>query len=270
MGRPLVRVLQEEGLDVHGWNRTQLAPELTAGVELRASLGEAAEADVLVLFLYDSAAVADVLGGLEPHLRAGQLVIDMTTAWPEDSVARAARLAAAGVGWVDAPVSGGPGAIESQSLAIMAGGSDEDIARARAILERAGRVTHVGGPGAGHLVKLVNQTVVPLYIEAIAEALALAERCGLDLGLVRQALEGGSADSRVFQIQGARMVAHDYTPAARAAVMLKDLRMIARLAETVGLELPAVGTTIGLYEELEARGEADLDASALHKLRLEA
>jgi 3-hydroxyisobutyrate dehydrogenase-like beta-hydroxyacid dehydrogenase len=74
----------------------------------------------------------------------------------------------------------------------------------------------VGGPGAGHTVKLVNQVVVSLAIEAVAEALALAERCGLDLELVRDALTGGSADSRVLQVQGSRMIAHDYTPAAKA------------------------------------------------------
>lgn len=264
MGRPLARAL-----GARGWNRSGLAAAETHGIELCDTLASAAAADVVLLMLYDSAAVGEVLAGLEPHLGPGQLVVDMGTSRPADSVARAARLAARGVGWVDAPVSGGPAGVEQRSLAIMAGGTPGDVDRARPTLARVGRVTHVGGPGAGHMVKLVNQTIVPLYVEAVAEGLALAERCGLDLQLVRTALAGGSADSRVFQVQGARMARHDYTPGARASVMLKDLRMISELAASVGIELPHVSSTLALYEQLERRGEGALDVSALHRLRLQ-
>jgi 3-hydroxyisobutyrate dehydrogenase-like beta-hydroxyacid dehydrogenase len=238
MGRPLARALAASGYDVGGWNRSSLSAELTEGIRLAANLAEAAQADVLLLTLYASGSVGSVLGSLEPHLHPGQIVVDMGTSKPSDSVERATRLSERGVGWVDAPVSGGPEAIGERRLAIMAGGSAEDLARARPILAEVGRVVHVGGPGAGHTVKLINQIIVPLTIEAVAEALALAERCGLDLKLVREALSGGSADSRILQIQGGRMIDHAYTPGARATIMLKDLRLISELADSLGIELP--------------------------------
>jgi 2-hydroxy-3-oxopropionate reductase len=268
MGRPLARTLAASGYAVGGWNRSPLAAELTDGIELVGGLASACEADVLLLFLYDTDAVGAVLAEVEPHLRPGQLVVDLGTSRPSDSIERARRLTARGIAWVDAPVSGGPEGLEQRRLAIMAGGSETDVERARPILETVGRVVHVGGPGAGHQVKLVNQVIVPLTIEAVAEALALAERCGLELEVVREALQGGSADSRILQVQGGRMIARDYTPGARATVMRKDLRLIAELAEEAALDLPHVRSTLARYEELEVRGGGDLDASALHQLVL--
>ena len=269
MGRPLARELAASGHDVRGWNRSQLAPELVSGITVVPDLEEAAAAETLVLMLLDSGAVGEVLAGLEPHLRAGQLLVDMGTSRPADSVERAVRLAERGIGWVDAPVSGGPPAIVERRLAIMAGGRDDDVRRAERLLSPLGRVVHVGGPGAGHAVKLVNQVVVPLTIEAVAEALALAERCGLDLEVVRDALRGGSADSRILEVHASRMIAHDYTPAAHATIMLKDLRLVEEVAASVGLDLPHVESTRGRYEELVARGEGELDSTALHKLLLD-
>jgi 3-hydroxyisobutyrate dehydrogenase-like beta-hydroxyacid dehydrogenase len=269
MGRPLARELAALGNDVRGWNRSPLPVELVEGIPLAAELAEAADADVLVLMLLDSDAVGEVLAALGPHLRAGQLVVDMGTSRPADSVERAARLEALGVGWVDAPVSGGPPAIPERRLAIMAGGSEEDVRRAESLLAPLGRVVHVGGPGAGHAVKLVNQVIVPLTIEAVAEGLALAERSGLDLEVVRDALRGGSAASRILDVHASRMIAHDYTPAAYATLMLKDLRLIEEAAAAVGLELPGVATTRARYEALVARGEGELDSTALHKLLLD-
>jgi 2-hydroxy-3-oxopropionate reductase len=269
MGRPLAHELVSSGQDVRGWNRSQLPPELVSGITVVPDLEQAAAAETLVLMLLDSGAVGEVLAGLEPHLRAGQLLIDMGTSRPADSVERAARLAERGVGWVDAPVSGGPPAIVERRLAIMAGGGDDDVRRAERLLSPLGRVVHVGGPGTGHAVKLVNQVVVPLTIEAVAEALALAERCGLDLEVVRDALRGGSADSRILEVHASRMIAHDYTPAAHATIMLKDLRLVEEVAASVGLDLPHVESTRGRYEELVARGEGELDSTALHKLLLD-
>jgi 2-hydroxy-3-oxopropionate reductase len=269
MGRPLARALDESGYDVRGWNRSPLAAELTEGIRLVPDLAEAARAEVVVFMLSDSDALADVLVRLEPSLRArDQILVDMGTSRPSDSVERAGRLAARGLGWVDAPVSGGPEGIVERRLAIMAGGTDEDVARVEPLLSQVGNVVHVGGPGAGHTVKLINQVIVPLTIEAVAEALALAERCGLDLELVRAALRGGSADSRILEVQGSRMIAHDYTPGGKATIMLKDLHMISGLADSVGLDLPHVTSTLALYEQLVRRGEGELDCSALHKLRL--
>lgn len=268
MGRPMAQTLIAAGYDLRGWNRSPLAPELVAGIPLCTSLEAAAEAEVCILMLADPPAVADVLRQLSPLLRAGQLVIDTGSSDPARSIEHAARLAAAGVGWVDAPVSGGPDGAASASLAIMAGGAPADFSRAAPILAALGRVTHLGGPGAGHTAKVINQLIVGLTIQAVAEATILAEAAGLDPAVLRQALAGGFADSKVLQIHGARMAAEAYIPGGRAATQLKDLRLAQALTAAAGLRLPHLDDTAARYERLVAQGDGALDHSALHKLLL--
>lgn len=268
MGRPMARALLAEGFDVRGWN-WRPPREPVEGLPLAATLEQAAGADVCLLILADSPAVDSVLAGLEPALRAGQVVLDMGTSEPARSRAHAERLAARGIGWVDAPVSGGPEGTLERRLAIMAGGAEADLDRAWPVLEALGNPVRVGGPGAGDTVKVMNQIIVGLTIEAVAEALALAERAGIDGRLVQEALAGGSADSRILHGQGTRMIEHAYVPGGRVATMLKDLRMALDLAKEVGARLPHTASTVAAYERLVARGEADLDCSALHKLLLE-
>lgn len=269
MGRPMARTLAAAGWPVAGWNRSPLDPALTAGIPLRATLADAAGADALILMLADSDAVAAVLAGLAPHLRPGQLVVDMGSSDPARSRPLAADLAAREVGWVDAPVSGGPEGAAAGTLAIMAGGAVEDVARAAPFLGALGRVVHVGGPGAGHTAKVLNQLIVGLAIEAVAEALALAEASGVDPSMLQQALAGGFADSKVLQIHASRMIARAYTPGGKARTHLKDLRLAQALAAGAGLRLPHLDDTAARYERLVANGDGELDHSALHKLLLE-
>ncbi len=266
MGRPMARTLARAGLPVRGWNRSPLAPQLTEGIDLCDSMTEAAAADLCLLMLADSAAVDAVLAAIEPLLRPGQLVLDMGSSDPARSRDHAARLAAAGVGWVDAPVSGGPEGAATGGLAIMAGGADEDVARAMPALAALGRATHVGGPGAGHTAKVVNQLIVGLTIEAVAEAIALAEASGVAPRTLQAALAGGFADSKVLQLHGARMAERRYEPGARVATQLKDLRLAQALATAAGLRLPHLDDTAARYERLAALGKGDLDHSALHWL----
>lgn len=269
MGRPMARTLLDAGWPVSGWNRSPLDPALTAGIPLRASLAEAAEADILLLILADSNAVDAVLAQLEPHLRPGQLVLDMGSSDPARSRAHAAALAARGVGWVDAPVSGGPEGAAAGTLAIMAGGEAEHVTRAAPALTALGRVTHVGGPGAGHTAKVINQLIVGLTIQAVAEAIALAEASGVEPRLLQRALAGGFADSKVLQIHGSRMAARAYTPGGRVTTHLKDLRMAQALAAAAGLRLPHLDDTAERYARLVELGHGDLDHSALHLLLAE-
>ncbi|MEF3272880.1 MAG: NAD(P)-dependent oxidoreductase [Chloroflexus sp.] len=269
MGRPMARVLLAAGMTVIGWNRSPLAPDLTVGIPLASTLAEAAQAETLIVMVSDSAAVGDLLNQLDPMFRPGQLVIDMGSSDPRDSQTRAATLATRGVGWVDAPVSGGPEGAAAGTLAIMAGGTEADIARAMPILRVLGRPTHVGPPGAGHAAKVINQLIVGLTIQAVAEATVLAEAYGLDLALLRAALAGGFADSKVLQIHGVRMAARRYIPGGKVTTQLKDLRMAAALATAVGIELPHLRDTIARYEALVERGYGDLDHSALHLLLID-
>ncbi len=266
MGRPMTRILSQHGVDAVGWNRSLLPTELTGEITL-VELDAAATRDVVLLMLADSPATDDVLARIEPQLSAGQIVLDMGSSDPRRSSAHASRLAKGGVGWVDAPVSGGPEGVAAGSLAIMVGGTASDVSAVHPILEvLGGSVVHVGDAGAGHTAKIVNQLITGLAIEAVAEGLTLAERAGLDPTLVQQALTGGFADSRVLQLHGSRMIARDYVPGGLARTHLKDLRMALALAAELDLSLPHTTDVAGRYEQLVERGEGELDHSALHKL----
>jgi len=267
MGRPMARVLLAAGYDVRGWNRSPLADELAGDIPRCRDLADAAQAEVCILMLSDSPAVDAVLGELESHLVPGRLVIDMGTSDPAHSRMHAERLERKRIDWVDAPVSGGTVGAAAGTLAIMAGGSAAAFARARPILETlGGNVVHVGGPGAGHVAKLVNQVIVALTIEAVAEALTLAERSGLDPHLIQQALVGGFADSPILRLQGTRMINRDYAPGGKAVFQLKDLRMALALAESVGAALPHLESITARFAALVAQGDGDLDHAAIHKL----
>jgi 3-hydroxyisobutyrate dehydrogenase-like beta-hydroxyacid dehydrogenase len=266
MGRPIARTLQASGYEVRGWNRSPLPRDVVAGISLQTTLPDAARSSVLILSLADSPAVDSVLARLEPQLRSGHLVIDMGTSDPSRSKAHAARLALRGIGWVDAPVSGGPEGAAKGSLAIMAGGSEADVARAMPILEKLGRVVHVGQPGSGDEMKAVNQIIVALTIEAVAEALTLAEKVGLDPHMVQKAVAGGFADSKILQIHGGRMIRRSYVPGGRVRAQLKDLILAQGLAARASVNLPHLESAIKLYRTLADRGDGDLDHSAVHKL----
>lgn len=269
MGRPIARNLVRAGFEVRGWNRTPLDAELVRGIPLAADLDDAAHSEVLLLMLSDSAAVGEVLDRLWPRLRAGQLIVDMGSSDPIETVERAAALGARGIGLVDAPVSGGALGAETGRLAIMAGGAERDFARARPILETLGEsVVHLGGPGAGHTAKIVNQVIVALALEAVAEGLAIAETAGLDPRLLLAALRGGWADSRILQEQGLRMIERDFVPGGRVRTLRKDLAMALELANRLGLELPHARSAFEIFDGLVQQGDGDLDCSAVYRSRL--
>ena len=267
MGRPMARTLLEAGCDVRGWNRSALSPDLTEGIPICRTIQEASQADVCLLMLLDSTAVDAVLEEMETHLKAGQVVMDMSSSDPANSTDHARRLVAKGIGWIDAPVSGGPEGAAAGTLAIMAGGAASDFETVKPVLEiLGGNVVHVGGPGMGHVVKVINQVIVGLTIQAVAEALTLAEKSGVDPRLVQQALKGGFADSKILQIHGTRMIERSYVPGGKAAIQLKDLRLGQELATTAGVRLPHLESLIRFYERLISQKDGDLDHSAIHKL----
>jgi len=263
----MARNLIDAGYQVRGWNRSILPENMTAGIQLCQDLAEAARADVYLLMLLDSIAVNAVLEQLTPHLSADRIILDMGSSDPAQSIKIAHRLAAEGIGWVDAPVSGGPEGAAKGTLAIMAGGTPNDFSRVKPILDTlGGNVVHVGGPGIGHTVKVINQLIVGLTIETVAEALTLAEKSGVDPRMVQQALKGGFADSKILQLHGSRMIERSYVPGAKATIQLKDLKLAKALAAEAATELPHLASTMGLYEKLIAQGDGDLDHSAIHNL----
>jgi 3-hydroxyisobutyrate dehydrogenase-like beta-hydroxyacid dehydrogenase len=195
------------------------------------------------------------------------LIIDMGTTAVTATRAFASRVADSGGAYLDAPVSGGQVGAEAASLSIMAGGEAAAFARAEPIFRvLGGRVTHVGDTGAGQVAKTANQIIVALTIGAVAEALTLAKRAGVDPARVRDALDGGFASSRILELHGRRMVEDDFTPGGRAKTQLKDMVQAMELAGELGLALPATELSRDLYARMVEAGWGDLDHAGLIKV----
>ena len=273
MGKPMCRNLIEAGFNLFVTNRSaQPRAELAeAGATPLQTPGQvAASTEAVIIMVADTAAVESVLlgeNGLIHELRDNSLVIDMGTTSVTQTRRYADLVAKKNSFYVDAPVSGGTIGAESGNLTIMAGGSEEAFARALPILEVLGdRITHVGDSGAGQVAKAANQVIVGLNIGAAAEALALAKAAGVDPARVRQALQGGFADSRILEVHGKRMVDGDYSLGARCTTQRKDMHQAIEFAATLGLDMPATSLSRDLYDRLIDKGGADLDHSALFTL----
>ena len=197
------------------------------------------------------------------HWNPEALLIDFGTTSVEATQEFGKRIA-----WVDAPVSGGQVGAEAGTLSIMAGGSEANFARALPILNTVGkRVTHMGPTGSGQVTKLANQLIVAQTIDAVAQALRLAELAGVESSKVREALLGGFAESRILQLHGERMANRDFRAGGRAELQLKDVRLICEMANAVGFQSPTLENCLSQWEELvETRGLGDVDHSGLFLL----
>jgi 3-hydroxyisobutyrate dehydrogenase-like beta-hydroxyacid dehydrogenase len=172
-----------------------------------------------------------------------------------------------GMGWLDAPISGGaPAALEGR-MAVMVGGSEQDFARAQPIWDAlAGRCTHMGGNGAGQSTKMVNQVLVSCTFAILAEACGLAEHCGVDAARIPSALQGGRADSRLLQEFFPKMANSDFALESTIAIMKKDLDMIADLAKKVDTRMPMTEHTSEIYQKMISNGMGDREISELVRL----
>ena len=270
MGRPMAGHILAAGipLTVHSRSRGPVETLVAAGAaDGGSAAGVARAADVIVLMLPDPPDVAAVLfepDGLAEGLRPGSVVVDMSTGDPLLAREWAARLAAVGVACLDAPVSGGEAGAIAGSLSIMVGGSGDALERARPVLAAMGsRIVHIGASGSGQIAKAANQLVVAATIQAVAEALLLAAKAGVDPARVREALLGGFAASRVLELHGQRMLDGNFKPGARAALHLKDARIIQGLGGSVGSPMPAFDVVAQALESLVQGGGSDLDHAAL-------
>ena len=267
MGKPMATQLVRAGLNLTVWNRSapKTAPLQALGAHAESGLPQAvAHADVVISMLADGPAVLQVAGAALPSLRAGTLWIDMSSTQPAEARALAAMLAAAQVGFIDAPVSGGVNGAEAASLAIMAGGALDDYARAQPILEHMGHATLVGPVGSGQVAKLCNQLIVGGTLNIIAEALLLAQAAGADPMAVRQAMRGGFAESRVLEVHGQRMLDRNFVPGGQVKSQLKDLRNVLLTAAQAGVTLPLAALVTDHYAQLEGQHpQADQSAALL-------
>lgn len=273
MGREMVRNLLSAGHRVRAFDIAAGAVEdaVAAGAVAASSPADAAHGcDLAISMLPDTPHVEAVIYGADGLLAAppaGRLVVDMSTISPVAVRRMHADLAAAGTAFLDAPVSGGPIGAANATLSIMAGGDADAFARARPFFEAMGTtITHVGAPGAGQTVKLCNQLVCGLNIQAICEALALGRASGVDLEQLRHVLLGGSAASWMLDKLGPAMIAGDAGAGFRIDLMFKDLRLVQEHAQALSVPLPGTALVTGQYVEARAHGEGANGNQALFRV----
>jgi 3-hydroxyisobutyrate dehydrogenase len=264
MGGPMVKRLGSLGWTVRGYD---IVPE-------RSMVGSAAQAargaDAVLLNLPTNEAVEDALSKLIPVLRAPQLIVDFSTIPVDACRAHSARLLKeTGCRWVDAPVSGGPPAVEAGTLTVMAGGEAADLKRLAPLMaDIAGRCTHMGPVGAGLAAKMINQLIVGVGTAMLGEAVALCEKAGIDAARIPECLGGGYADSNVLKAYWPRMVARDFAPRGYVRQLLKDLEMVSAWAGKLQSRTPVLESALEAYRELKKKGHSELDTSAVVKLYL--
>lgn len=265
MGAPMARNLAAAGHEiVTVLNRSPLPEGLSASV-VGSPAEVAAASDIVITMLPDTPDVERVLFGAKgviEGVKAGTLVIDMSSISPIATKDFADRIRARGADYLDAPVSGGEVGAKAASLTIMVGGASAVFEKARPILELLGKnITLVGETnGAGQTCKIANQIIVALNIEAVAEALVFASKAGCDPAKVRQALMGGFASSRILEVHGERMINRTFAPGFRIKLHQKDLGLALESARALGVALPNTATAQELMNACAAReggGEAD-------------
>ncbi|HZU00137.1 MAG TPA: 2-hydroxy-3-oxopropionate reductase [Ktedonobacteraceae bacterium] len=270
MGKPMAHNLLKAGHKLVVYNRSQapvkeLAADGATGADSPKAV--ASQSEVVITMLPDSPQVQEVMTGKEGVLagaKAGTLVIDMSTISPvvTQEVAKVAQ--AQGVRMLDAPVSGGDVGARQGTLSIMVGGSAEDFEQARPIFEVLGKtVVHVGGTGAGQVVKACNQIVVALTIEAVSEALVLGSKAGVDPSVILKVLSGGLAANRVMEVRGPNFLQHNFQPGFKIALHHKDLGIALAAGREYGVPLPVTALVDQMLQALKLRGQGDQDHSAI-------
>jgi len=273
MGREMAINLMKAGHRVQAFDvRHEAANGLaTLGAQACRSVAAAAkDAAVSITMLPDTPDVESVVygdGGLLANPPAGRLVIDMSTIAPNAARRMYAEFESAGVDFLDAPVSGGPGGAKNATLSIMVGGKRDAFARAEKVFAGMGTtITHVGASGAGQTVKLCNQLICGINIQAICEAIALGRASGVDLHKLRNVLLGGSAASWMLDKLGPAMIEGDASAGFRIDLMLKDLRLVQEQAQALAVPLPATALMTSQYVEARAHGEGANGNQALFRV----
>ncbi len=270
MGKPMARNLLNAGYSLCVYD---IVPEcvkalVDAGAEAAESPRAVAEQCELILTMVpNSPQVREVLlgeNGVLKGLRPGSRIVDMSSIDPTESVALEKEVAQHGGEMVDAPVSGGePKAIDG-TLSFMCGGKQEVFEEVKPVLEKMGSsVVRVGNIGSGNMAKLANQIMVASNIAAVAEALTLATKAGVDPQSVYYAVRGGLAGSTVLDAKAPMMLSRNFAPGFRIELHIKDLNNAVNAAGSVQMELPITSTVLGMMKHLQEEGKGKLDHSAL-------
>jgi 2-hydroxy-3-oxopropionate reductase len=269
MGRPMAGHLLAGGHELFVLQASrQSAALVEAGAKSCADAASLATvSDIIITMVPDTPDVEAVLfgaHGVAAGLTPGKIVVDMSSISPIATKAFAERINALGCDYLDAPVSGGEVGAKAASLTIMVGGPDAAFAKLKPVFELMGKnITLIGGNGDGQTTKVANQIIVALTIEAVGEALVFASKAGADPARVRAALMGGFASSRVLEVHGERMIAHNVTPGFRIELHQKDLNLALDGARALGVSLPNTATCQELFNAASAAGGAAWDHSGM-------
>ncbi|MBW7860029.1 MAG: NAD(P)-dependent oxidoreductase [Rhodocyclaceae bacterium] len=270
MGRPMAAHLLAAGHELAVWaRRAEAAASLVErGARICANPAELAARSEVVITIVTSSRDVESLAfgptGLVEGFARGSVHVDMSTIAPSTARDLAARYTERGVGWVDAPVSGGERAAAQAALAIMAGGAAETLERVRPLLDCLGRsLVHVGEAGAGQVAKACNQMIMVAAIQACAEAMHLGRANRVDLDALRTALMGGSANSRMLDLMGGRMVRREFDKGIQARLHHKDFGLVLSEAAAMGVPLPVAAQVWQQLNALMANGWGRDDTSSL-------
>lgn len=270
MGSPMAVHLANAGHTVAGFNRTpeRAKPLVDAGGRAASSIADAvADAEVIAVMVPDSPDVQAVLageGGVFDHAPAGALIIDFSSIRPDVTTDLARQAAERGFRLVDAPVSGGEAGAVGAALSIMVGGTPEDFAAAKPVLDVVGKtIVHVGPNGSGQTVKAANQLIVAGNIQLLAEAIVFLEAYGVDTAAAVQVLGGGLAGSAVLNQKAQKMLDREFEPGFRIELHHKDLGIVTAAAREAGVVAPLGGLVAQLMASARANGDGALDHSAL-------
>ena len=259
--------LAQAGFGLRAWNRSAAKAQSLASVGAVPceSVAQAvAGAAIVVSMLEAGPAVGATIEAALPAMAAGTLWIDMSSTRHDEALAFHARLAAAGMRFLDAPVSGGVAGAEAGTLAIMAGGSLHDFNDAAPVFAVLGTAQLVGPNGSGQVAKLCNQLIVGATINVVAEALLLAQAAGADPAAVRAAIRGGFAGSRILEVHGQRMLDRNFLPGGQVKSQLKDMHNVLAAAGEAGLVLPLTAAAARSYELIDGElGSADHAAALI-------
>lgn len=271
MGAPMAGHLQARGLLAVVGNRTPGKAEALAtrlGVAAALSPSDFTTCDAVVLCVSKDEDVLQCCRDLGGVLASGTLVIDHSTVARDTALAAATLLAEAGIAFLDAPVSGGVEGARNGRLSVMVGGEADELARAQALLSAyALRVTHMGSIGAGQSTKAVNQVLVAGIAQAVCEGLAFGEALGLKPELLVPTLAAGAAGNWFLDKRGATMMAGNYTPGFKSALLLKDLHIVQAMADALGRRYSVVEQSLADYAKLVEAGFGEEDTSALIRLK---
>jgi len=270
MGFPMAKNLLEKSLDLNVFSRTieKAKPLEKFGAKISNSLSEAVkDVDVVITMLTDDDAVEKVLSDqdFQKNLKKGSTIVDMSSIKPKIAIKYGKLLKDKGINFLDAPVSGGTIGAEQASLAIMVGGDQKVFDQVKDILKVMGNPTLVGPIGSGQVSKLANQIIVGVTIGAVAEAITLCEKAGVDGNKFIKALAGGFADGKILQNHGKRMIDKDFSPKGKVSTHLKDMNNILECAGDFNTQLPISNLIKDMFKSLVENGNDNDDHSALYK-----